>query len=81
MIESIQFKNFKCLRDTTLPLSPCTILVGPNGSGKSTVLEALDAFRDLRRYRFSELVSDIASRQRQRYVPMCRRIAGCVNEN
>ena len=45
MIESIQFKNFKCLRDTTLPLSPCTILVGPNGSGKTTVLEALEAFR------------------------------------
>ena len=45
MIESIEFKNFKALRDTTLPLSPCTILVGPNGSGKSTVLQALEAVR------------------------------------
>ncbi len=45
MIESIHFKNFKALRDTTLPLSPCTILVGPNGSGKSTVLQALEAVR------------------------------------
>lgn len=45
MIESIEFKNFKALRDTTLPLSPCTILVGANGSGKSTVLEALEAVR------------------------------------
>ena len=49
MIESIEFKNFKCLRDTTLPLSPCTILVGPNGSGKSTVLQALEAFREPRK--------------------------------
>jgi ABC-type glutathione transport system ATPase component len=45
MIESIEFKNFKALRDTTLPLGPCTIIVGPNGSGKSTVLQALEAFR------------------------------------
>lgn len=46
MIESIEFRNFKILRDTTLPLGPCTILVGPNGSGKSTVLEGLKAVRD-----------------------------------
>lgn len=46
MIESIEFKNFKALRDTTLPLGPCTILVGPNGSGKSTVLQALELFPD-----------------------------------
>jgi len=46
MIESIEFKNFKALRDTKLPLAPCTIIVGPNGSGKSTVLQALEACRD-----------------------------------
>ncbi|MHC4399132.1 MAG: AAA family ATPase [Planctomycetota bacterium] len=46
MIESIQFENFKVLRNTTLPLSRCTILVGPNGSGKSTVLQALEAVRE-----------------------------------
>jgi len=45
MIESIQFENVKLLRNTTLPLGRCTILVGPNGSGKSTVLEAIDAIR------------------------------------
>ena len=43
MIESIQFQNFKALRDATLPLGACTILVGPNGSGKTTVLKALEA--------------------------------------
>ncbi len=45
MIESIEFKNFKALRDTTLPLGPLTILIGPNGSGKSTVLQALEEVR------------------------------------
>ena len=40
-IGSIEFRNFRCLRETTLPLSPFTLLVGPNGSGKSTTLEPL----------------------------------------
>ncbi|MBN2025023.1 MAG: AAA family ATPase [Pirellulales bacterium] len=43
MIEAIDFRNFKILRDATLPLDWCNILVGPNGSGKSTVLQALAA--------------------------------------
>ena len=34
MLDSIQFQNFKALRDATLPLGPFTLLVGPNGSGK-----------------------------------------------
>jgi predicted ATPase len=38
LIESVEFKNFKCLRDTVLPLSQFTLLVGPNGCGKSTAL-------------------------------------------
>jgi predicted ATPase len=42
MLSSIQFQNFKILRDGALPLSPFTLLVGPNGSGKSTVLEGLE---------------------------------------
>jgi len=46
MIESIRFINFKALRDTTLPLSPFTLLLGPNGSGKSTVLQALQTNSD-----------------------------------
>jgi predicted ATPase len=43
MFESIEFKNFKALRDTTLPLSQFTLIVGPNGSGKSTALQAFSA--------------------------------------
>lgn len=45
MFESIKFSNFKTLRDTTLPLSPFTLIVGPNGSGKSTALSAFAALR------------------------------------
>ncbi|MBX7221526.1 MAG: AAA family ATPase [Blastocatellia bacterium] len=41
MLTSIEFKNYKCLRDTELPLGRFTLLVGPNGSGKSTALRAL----------------------------------------
>ncbi len=41
MIESIEFANFKALRNTTLSLAKFTLLLGPNGSGKSSVLQAL----------------------------------------
>jgi predicted ATPase len=41
MIEAVQFRNLKALRDTTLPLGRFTLIVGPNGSGKSTALWAL----------------------------------------
>src|SRR3989442_1556250 len=43
MIESVQFLNFKALRNTTLPLGRFTLIVGPNASGKSTALQALQA--------------------------------------
>lgn len=43
MINTVQFKNYKVLRDTTLPLSQFTLLVGPNGSGKSTALAGIKA--------------------------------------
>jgi predicted ATPase len=52
MLESVQFRNFKALRNTTLPLGRFTLIVGPNGSGKSTALQALQAAGDVsRRYR------------------------------
>lgn len=57
MIESIQFKNFKALRDTTLPLGPFTVLVGPNGSGKSTVLQALEVMSGRRKVHHDAIIS------------------------
>jgi len=45
MIQSIEFKNFKALRQATLPLNQFTLIVGPNGSGKSTAMQALEMVR------------------------------------
>src|SRR5271170_4800318 len=54
MFESIKFENFKTLRDTTLPLSPFTLIVGPNGSGKSTALNAFSFLNNPRQPQFFE---------------------------
>ena len=42
MIELVSFKNFKALREVSLPLERFTVLVGPNASGKTSVLQGLD---------------------------------------
>ncbi len=57
MIESIGFRNFKVLRDTTLALGRFTFLVGPNGSGKSTALKAFGALQSVSSCRFDTLAS------------------------
>jgi len=57
MIESVEFHNFKALRDTTLPLSRFTLIVGPNGSGKSTAMQALQAVGNPSRLNFHQLAS------------------------
>jgi len=42
MIKSIHVKNFKTLRDVTIPLAPkITVMVGANNSGKSNALAVL----------------------------------------
>jgi len=41
MIKTVEFHNYKVLRQATLPLGPFNLLIGPNGSGKSTILQAL----------------------------------------
>ncbi len=40
MLNKIQLINFKIHEDTTVNLSPFTLLVGPNGCGKTSVLQA-----------------------------------------
>jgi predicted ATPase len=57
MIESVEFHNFKALRDTTLPLSRFTLIVGPNGSGKSTAMQALQAIRISKHLSFQEIAT------------------------
>lgn len=37
----LRLKNFKSIREGTVPLHPLTVIVGANSSGKSTVLQAL----------------------------------------
>lgn len=57
MIKSVEFKNFRVLRDATLPLGRYTLIVGPNGSGKSTALQGLQAVSTLRHYNYSDLAT------------------------
>lgn len=57
MLKSVQFKNFKVLRDATLPLSRFTLIVGPNGSGKSTALQAIEGASRKRGIHFQSFAS------------------------
>ncbi|WP_433704100.1 ATP-dependent nuclease [Paraburkholderia sacchari] len=41
-IHSVRIKNFRTLKDVTIPFDSVTTFIGPNGAGKSTVLRALD---------------------------------------
>ena len=43
-IQSICIKNFRTLKNVTIPFDSVTTFIGPNGAGKSTVLRALDWF-------------------------------------
>lgn len=43
-IQSVRIKNFRALKDVTIPFDSITTFIGPNGAGKSTVLRALDWF-------------------------------------
>jgi len=41
MLNKIEIRNFKTLRNQTIDLAPLTIFVGPNGAGKSSILESI----------------------------------------
>ena len=43
-IQLVRIKNFRTLKDVTIPFDSVTTFIGPNGAGKSTVLRALDWF-------------------------------------
>src|SRR5260370_21817801 len=57
MIKSIHFRNFKALRDATLPLGPFTLIVGPNGSGKSTAMQAFSFVHHPSQYDYGRIVT------------------------
>lgn len=43
-IKIVRIKNFRTLKDVTIPFDKVTTFIGPNGAGKSTILRALDWF-------------------------------------
>jgi predicted ATPase len=43
MIANIYIKNYKCLADVGLPLTPIHVIIGQNDSGKTSLLEAIYA--------------------------------------
>lgn len=43
VINQIDFRNFKALRNATLPLGRFALMVGPNGSGKTSAIQGLMA--------------------------------------
>jgi predicted ATPase len=47
VIASVEFRNFKALRATSLTLAPFNLVIGPNGSGKTSLIEALLRLRTL----------------------------------
>jgi len=61
VITSVDFKNFKVLRNTSLPLARFTLILGPNGSGKSTALQGLQLLSSATSFRRETLVSIKAS--------------------
>ena len=43
-IKSVTIKNYRALKNVSIPFDSVTTFIGPNGVGKSTVLKALDWF-------------------------------------
>ncbi len=73
MIEKVEFRNFKALRDVSLDLERFTVLVGPNASGKTSVLEGL--------YYLSEFGQKRPENWTQpNRLPLCLRSAGADND-
>lgn len=41
-LQDLRIKNYGCIQDASLTLSPLHALIGPNDSGKTTILRAID---------------------------------------
>lgn len=44
LVTKVEIKNFKCIHDLQLELSPLTVLIGKNDTGKTSILEAIGFF-------------------------------------
>lgn len=53
-IKSVRIKNFRTLKDVSIPFDSITTFIGPNGVGKSTVLRALDWYFNGKPYSLTE---------------------------
>jgi len=70
MITEIRYHNFRALKETTLKLSPFTLIVGPNGSGKSTAVRALPTLEGAGSANFMMLASVDAKSDPQAFVQL-----------
>ena len=57
MITEIRYKNFKSLRDSTLPLGRFTLIVGANGTGKTTAMKALKIAKEPKKNIWENVIS------------------------
>jgi len=57
MITEIRYKNFKALRDVTLPLGRFTLIVGANGTGKTTAMNSLNILKNPDKPSWREIAS------------------------
>src|SRR5436190_22625899 len=44
MMTRFGVKNYKCLKDVDIPLTPIHVIIGQNDAGKTSLLEAMLAF-------------------------------------
>jgi predicted ATPase len=57
MITEIRYKNFKALRDATLPLGRFTLIVGANGTGKTTAIGSLNILKNPQKFSLEQIIS------------------------
>lgn len=58
MIDQVTIKNFKSIRELTLPLNPVNVLIGANGSGKSNFISFFKLLRHLKRNTLNTFVAE-----------------------